>query len=111
ASSALQPSEHGLGVLVRREDRIEDLHDPTFLRDQREALDQTDALEGEGREAQRVGEPELPVAEDLVRQVRPADQLALVLRILAADAEDRRPQPPELGVQVTVRAGVRSSAA
>src|SRR6185436_1095182 len=84
------PRQNGLRVPVRREDRIEHLRNPPFLGDEREALDQPHAVEDEGRKPQRIRQPELLVAQDLVGQPCALNQLALVLRVLAAHAEDGR---------------------
>jgi tetratricopeptide (TPR) repeat protein len=78
-SDRLQPGDHRGGVLVGREDRIEDLDDPAPLGDQREALVEPHAAQLEGRQAERVGEAQPGVGDDWVEEAEALRGLELVL--------------------------------
>ena len=56
-------------ALVGREDQVEHVLDCAVAQDQRQALDEAHAAYLEGRQAQRVDEAELGVAQHLERQV------------------------------------------
>jgi tetratricopeptide (TPR) repeat protein len=78
-SDRLQPGDDRGGVLVGREDRIEDLHDPAPLGDQREALVEPHAAQLEGRQPERVREPQARVGDDWVEEPEALGGLELVL--------------------------------
>src|SRR5947208_406722 len=97
-----QVCEHRLRVSVRWEHGIEHFLDTTVLGCDRESLDVPPALELEGGKAQGLGQLEIGVAQELVRNTHPDRELLLVLRTLGADSKDFEPQVAELTIMVPV---------
>src|SRR5690349_7498615 len=93
-----QPGEHVGGILVGRKHRIKHLLYLSPLRNKRQPLVELHAGDLEGRQAQKLLQPALAVAQQLERQVQAVPRLLLVVRGLGAQAEDRRLQRPELGI-------------
>ena len=83
-----KPGGHLFRVAVRREDRIENLFDHSIPRHEGDPFHETGARQLEGGEQQRVDPLEALVAQQLEGEMEPLDRLALVLRILRAEAED-----------------------
>jgi hypothetical protein len=98
-------------VLVRREDRVEDLDDPAVLRDEREPLVEPTAFELERRQAEGVGEPQLGVGRDGVGEVQALGSLPLVVERLCGEADDGGAERSQLFAAVPVPAGLRRAAA
>jgi hypothetical protein len=109
--SLLQPGRDVGGVLVRREDGVEDLDDPPPLGDQSQALVEASAVELEGGEAQRLGEVELGIGGDGMGETEALGGLPLVVDRLRRDAHDRCSELAKLDAVVAVAAGLRRAPA
>src|SRR6266566_4077878 len=97
-----QVCEHRLRVSVRWEHGIEHFLDTTVLGDDRDSLDVPPALELEGGQAQGLGQLEIGVAQELVRNTHADRELLLVLRTLGADSKEVEPQVTELPIMVPI---------
>src|SRR5205809_71324 len=97
-----QVCEHRLRVSVRWEHGIEHFLDTTVLGGDRESFDVPPALELEGGKAQGLGQLEIGVAQELVRNTHADRELLLVLRTLGADPKDFEPQVKELPIMVPI---------
>src|SRR5262245_28524387 len=84
---SLKPRDHFLGVLVRREYRIEHLADDAVVDHQRHALVQRHAGDREGRELDRAREREAFIGKNGERQMQALRRLALVSAVLRREAE------------------------
>src|SRR5690242_15846509 len=110
-SCLLQPRDDVFGVLVRWEDRVEDLLDAAVADDQRDALEQGHVLDLEGGQVESAGEGQLFVAQQLEGQVQPLGGFALVGGVLSAQPVDRGAEVLQLAVVIAESAGLRGAAA
>src|SRR2546430_4893210 len=97
-----QVGEHRLRVSVRWEHGIEHFLDTTVLGGGRESSDVPPALELEGGQAQGLGQLEIGVAQELVRDTHADRELLLVLQTLGADSKEVEPQVTELPIMVPI---------
>src|SRR6185503_7279976 len=81
---------------VRRKHRVEDVFDMAVADDERQPLEQAHAVEAEGWQAERFGELELGIAEEIERKRQALGRLALIFGVLCAQAEDRRAETCQL---------------
>src|SRR6266480_463124 len=94
--------EHRLRVSVRWEHGIKHFLDTTVLGGDRESFDVPPALELEGGKAQGLGQLEVGVAQEPVRDTHANRELLLFLRTLGADPKEVEPQVTELPIMVPV---------
>src|SRR5574337_2115325 len=87
SSVGFQPGEHLLGMLIRREDRVEDVLDTRVANDQGQSLIERFPVGGECGQPERTGKFERRVGKHLERQAEPFDDLALIVSVLAGQAE------------------------
>src|SRR5258708_31558997 len=112
ALCAAKPGHHFLGVLVRREYRIEHFGDGAVVDDERDALEQRHPRGREVRQLDRARELEVLVREHRKRQMQTLDRLALIGGVLRREAEKPGDaERLELGVMVAETAGLRRAAA
>ena len=81
-----------MDVFVGRKDRIELFHNLSVLRNERNTLDQTHALDVEHRQPKSLSEGERAIAQQLERKVQSLGSLSLTLGGLSA-------QPKHLSFQ------------
>src|SRR5436309_12079632 len=86
-----QVCEHRLRVSVRWEHGIEHFLDTTVLGGDRKSFDVPPALELEGGKAQGLGQLEIGVAQELVRNTHADRELLLLLRTFGVDPTDFEP--------------------
>src|SRR5262249_27668793 len=112
ALCAAKPGGHLLGVLVRREYRIEHFGDDAVVDDKRHALEQRHPRGREGRQLDRARELEVLVGKYRKRQMQTLDRLALIGGVLGREAEKSGDaELIELGEMVAEAAGLRRAAA
>src|SRR5437870_2108825 len=106
-----QPFEHLDRVSVRREDRVENLHDHPLLDDERQTLVEPAAVELEGWQGQGRCKDELVVADDRKRHLGSFCEFHLLGERLRRDAGETSPKGGKLSLMVAEAARLRCAAA
>ena len=109
--SGLEAGERLLGVSVRWEDGIDDAFNRAVTQEQGEALEQRDAVDLKGGEAEHGCELKPLVRKQRVGQVQPLGGFLLVGSVLGGEAEEPRAGRGKAGVLVAEGARLRSAAA
>ena len=100
-----------MDMLIRREDRIENVFDSSAHDDQRQALEQTNVIRDQGGQLHRFGKGEGLIAQKWKGQMEPTVNFALIVRGLGAQPKNLSTQPPYLGVVIAKGASLRGAPA